>query len=445
MCKEDIERAIQTINSLDFSIATIRQIEDVLTQIFEGYTNTGYKFDSGLYINRSRIGNKPTEIKEVSYPYRPDFITEYGRANDIGEAVFYGSVGRYTPFFEIGAEVGNTIMASLWRTTHSLFVNQVGFTDEVAKNLKTNRDLANAYDFVTDSRNLDNVHQFLYNFLASSYTRNVYDDKQLYKLSIAITRKMWDGNLINGIIYPSIAAAAEDDNIILRTSFVDDYLQFVAVEFLEVTEVYKLDGVKHYKYKVLDSATQVRGNGEIIWSGRYLTWFDPGASIQHMRSTGREWIVRDWQGNRQEPRLGDPINPNISRLELDYQCCLPDCFKISQTLNFAVVRLGVEISVNVVLCLSENNETSIAAYFRYCPSEKLVIALLNQLQIVLSLGHNYNIKIKDTDGSEKEVSYASATFSKKVLIFSETVLNTDEILNNTDPTLNLEFSLGEII
>ena len=81
------------------------------------------------------------------------------------------------------------------------------------------------------------MNAFANNYLASKFVQFVETDKEYkYKITIAIGRKLLMGTLFNGILYPTIAISANADNIVLKTDYFDRNMQFVSVEYIEVTE-----------------------------------------------------------------------------------------------------------------------------------------------------------------------------------------------------------------
>ncbi len=149
----------------------------------------------------------------------------------------------------------------------------------------------------------------VYNYLAKIFTRQIPKNKSyLYKLSIAIANKLCMPPL-HGLMYPTVAMSGNADNIALLPSFVDHSLEFVAVEYIEVTR----DGEKG-SYKILDSATEISEDEKIQWTAKFLVW---GGKLNEVNvaSGGDHWVVRDQRGKQIKPTGKGEMNPGNTLLE----------------------------------------------------------------------------------------------------------------------------------
>ena len=106
------------------------------------------------------------------------------------------------------------------------------------------------------------------------------------------------GKLFDGIIYPTIAMGANVDNVVLKTDYFDKYMQFVYVKYVEVIE----KNGRVYEATVLDTATKLDGEGNLLWSGRDLEYNlrKKGDEIV-MKTEGAIWVGYDRNGNRIDP------------------------------------------------------------------------------------------------------------------------------------------------
>jgi hypothetical protein len=148
-------------------------------------------------------------------------------------------------------------------------------------------------------RNFGDLNNFISSYLGSKFTQVVESGEEYkYKLTIAIGRKLLMSNLINGLLYPTIAMSANADNIALKTEFFDLKMKLVSVEFVKVTEQKGMQ----YKLNILDSATRIDEKGNILWSGRRLHWVlrNRGEEIV-VKSDGNIWVAYDKNGNRVDP------------------------------------------------------------------------------------------------------------------------------------------------
>ena len=241
---------------------------------------------------------KPCNVRELSYPLA-ETVKEYGRINDIGESFFYGSTAYSVPFFELDCKVGQRIAIAAWKSNRIMLLNHTGFTEECKEILNSKRSLKDLYNFVKDASKFGQLNNFVYSYLASKFVQFVETGEEYkYKITIAIGRKLVMGELLNGIFYPTIAMSANADNVVLKSEYFDKAMNFVYVKYVEVTE----QNGTVYETKVLDTATKLDGEGNLIWSGRDLQWTlrNKGDEIT-IKEEGGMWVGYDRNGNRINP------------------------------------------------------------------------------------------------------------------------------------------------
>lgn len=295
---DDIEHAILKIESADFKKLTIEDFEQYLIPLFKGYMVTAPRFEEGIYLYRGIVCEKPKNKKDVIYP-SPENIKRYGRANNIGESFFYAATARAVPFFELNVNKGDYIALSKWMTTDKLLVNHIGFSKECKEYLKSNRSLDEIYDFVKSTMSHSDLNSLVHNYLAYKFSKMInLGEEDYYKLTIAISRKLFKDDIFSGLLYPTIAMTGNADNMVLKKAFVDVSLEFKSVEYIEIKEAKD----REYKTQILDSATKINEKGDFIWSGKGLQWQlkEQGQELI-LKSEGGEWIAYDRYGNRIDP------------------------------------------------------------------------------------------------------------------------------------------------
>jgi len=295
---EKIKRAIKEIKKIDLQITTIEELETLLEPLFTGYQVSAPRFNPPVYLYRARRIERPSKLEEVYYP-KPELIKKLGRINNIGEPFFYAATARSVPFFELDVQPGEHVTVACWKTKKPLLLNHVGFTKECKDKLNSNRDLSQIYEFVKNMANFDETNKLVSNFLASKFVEIIpkgYEHN--YKTTIAIAKKLLMGNLLNGILYPTIAMSGNADNVVLKPDYADNNLEFVSVEHIKIKE---RNGMK-IEIDVLDSATKIENNGLFKWSGRKLQWkiTEDGGELQ-MKSEGGGWHAYDKYGNKVDP------------------------------------------------------------------------------------------------------------------------------------------------
>jgi len=202
----DIEKAISIIEKADFVNLKIEDFQDYLTPLFRGYKVTAPYFEKGNYLYRGRICEKPQNIKEITYP-PPENVKTLGRVNNIGESFFYAAMARAVPFFELNVKKGDYLALSTWKTTDKLLINHIGFSKTVQENLRSNRELEDIYDFQKSTKAHSDLNSYVSDYLSYKFSKKVdLVEEQLYfKLTIAISRKLFKSDLFPGLLYPTIA------------------------------------------------------------------------------------------------------------------------------------------------------------------------------------------------------------------------------------------------
>ncbi len=428
ICMESLEldqKAIQEhillLQNLDYRTSSIKEIEELLFPLFKGLRMTVPSFDPGVYLYRSRIcKDRPQHLAELSYP-PPKYISDYGRANDIGQSMFYGSISKNVPFFELNAQTGDRLILSIWKTKANLLLNHVGFSEDVSRLLQSGRDFDSIYQFTSDTLKFNDLNTFVYNFLAASFARKISREENfLYKLSIAITNKLIMGGLLHGVLYPSIAMNGNSDNIVLKPSYVDESLEFVGVEYLEVVAS---EGMK-YKYETLDSAVEI-DNCQLKWTGKLLGWTLGSQKSIDFNSDGSDWKAKDERGNRSDPKPTNPIRNNLSSLEREYVDSFSYAAKVSQ--DVPVVNQQENLNVTCTLLLDFENRIRFLSFYipKSINPSSVAVALIQKMYFFLEMDKGQVIEMKDENSGELLCTNRELFFNNTIYFFSESGINSD--------------------
>lgn len=294
----DIEQAISKIDNADFEKLSTEDFEEHLTPLFRGYKATAPRFEKGIYLYRGRICEQPKNINEIAYP-RAEIIKNCGRANSIGESFFYAATARAVPFFELNVKEGDHIALSRWKTTDKALVNHIGFSKECREYLSSKRTLDEIYEFVKSTTSHGDLNSLVHDYIAYKFAKLISSgEEHYYKLTIAISRKLFKSDIFAGLLYPTIAMGGNADNIVLKKDFVDASLEFKSIEYIEIREAKD----RKYEVQVLDSAAKTNEKGDLLWSGRPCKWQlkEKGQELL-MKSEGGEWVAYDGHGNRIDP------------------------------------------------------------------------------------------------------------------------------------------------
>lgn len=298
LVEADIDQAISIIESADFDKLSIEDFEEYLTPLFRGYRVAAPRFEKGIYLYRGRICEKPQNVREIIYPPSEN-VTNLGRINNIGESFFYAANAKAVPFFELNVKKGQYLTLSKWKTTDKLCVNYIGFSKECKEYLNSFRELDNIYNFVKFTRSQSDLNTRVHDYLSLKFSTAIEPGKEAYnKLTIAISRKLFNSEIFSGLLYPTIAMAGNADNIVLKKDFVDRCLKLVSVEFIDIKDTKEME----YGIQTLDSATKVNEKGDLLWANRTLQWQlkKQGQEII-IKSEGGEWIAYDNEGNPVDP------------------------------------------------------------------------------------------------------------------------------------------------
>ncbi|MPZ08952.1 MAG: hypothetical protein GEU89_01925 [Kiloniellaceae bacterium] len=294
----EIQKAIRRLEKLRHEPAEIPDFESALTPLLCGYTVDAPRFAAGMYLYRGRKCAKPASIRDLTYP-PAECVRSPGRANEIGQAIFYGAAAREIPFFELDAQPGEGLAISKWKTTQPILLNHIGFSTEPETFKDAKRKLDTVYDFVRGTRQKCNLNALVHDYLAYNFARSANDgDGRVYEFTNAISRKLFADPLLDGLLYPTIEMSGNADNVALKPQTVDRALTFVSVEYVAV----KARVGMRCDIDILDSATKSDLIGTLSWMGRGLQW-----KLRHqgerltIRVENGERVAYDLVGNRVDP------------------------------------------------------------------------------------------------------------------------------------------------
>jgi hypothetical protein len=293
----DVSRARTTfkaIKTLDLSGAPMPLIDDLVNKLITGYAVIAPIFEPGLRLFRARICDRPFHGRELLYP--PPLVTRLGRCNREGQPVLYCATSRQAAYFEIRPQLGDKVVVSEWQTTKPLRVNHIGYVPATFARLGTSRQYAGWSDapaVVPDSMTE------IANTLADLFTEIVPPSEEYrYTLTAALATKFMQGDLFDGIIYPTIVMRANADNFALKPSFVDTGMRFVKAELATIDRVHEFS----YDITVVDTAGRLLDGDAIDWKGRGDQWVirENGGALVMVAQNGK-WVAYDLRGNIVEP------------------------------------------------------------------------------------------------------------------------------------------------
>ncbi len=238
-----------------------------------------------------RVDEPPEQVSRISYP--PPHIVKLGRANQVGQPMFYCAAGEPAILFEMRARPGDLVALSAWSTTTPLWMHNLGFHTESLQRIGTtamgSRQLL-ASPIPNESRRNARIRRLL----SHAFTESVPEGFEYrYKQSIAIQELLLSAPLEQpaaGTVYPSLQLKGEVDNAVILPEFVDRALKPEAVQLLFVEAVDE----KAFSYTV-----QLRRQSQQISDGRIAWAAAPSSQNRiHFGLENGTWVIRDDDGDR---------------------------------------------------------------------------------------------------------------------------------------------------
>ncbi len=369
----ELEELFKQIESLDYSKVTIADLKSLINPILDGITINALRLKPEQYLYRLSVCPKPVNISRLTYP--PIDFTALGRANNEMEPLFYASIGKNVPFFEVDAKIGDRLALSIWRTKKDIILNHIGYTSESALKLESARELKPSIFFAEKIHDKLEKTDIVYEFLSKNFTEKIQEHKkEKYKLTVAISNLFLASEELDGLLYPTIKMFGNSDNVAIKPKYVDDNLELVSVEYLEITN----DEDAKYSTNALDAAISWDKDGVIEWSGRHLGWKMQSGETVTSTFIGNDWVTKGVDNKRIRPELTNLIKTKITKLEELYNFSFPKAIKVGEWLP--IKELNVEIKFNIVLDL-EQKRRWLSFYIPVCS---------NSYQVCLSLIASYD-------------------------------------------------------
>lgn len=218
-------------------------------------------------------------IQELSYIKDTSKIKTFGRANKLGQAMFYGcltgeiEINRLTALSETCDYIfdddivdfkGKHFTLSRWNVEKDLLVVEIVFSDEAIAN---NRYVKNNYqkqlEFLKEQNLTEEYfHIEFMRFISNEFAKKINNDYE-YMISVAFTNVVMNKQKnVAGIAYPSVKTEFKGSNVVLFPNKVDDSLSFEICNTIVVYKNKKKVVVPFGKYK----SKSVNDLGNIHWS-----------------------------------------------------------------------------------------------------------------------------------------------------------------------------------
>ena len=270
--------------SINLELDSIDEIKAKLFPLIKDYQHFVPVLTAGTYVYRasSYKSLKHFRISDISYR-KPSEVGEQ-RANRKGHPVFYTSLQKNSPFFEVRPEIGSCLVISKWKLNHAPKINKIGYRPESLKKIGRISELKN-WQIITAPREPVEISDFF----ANTYLISTEQVPNIYKLSISITELFLKDGL-DGLIYPSVAANGNFDNIVFNTDFTDEHIKFVDAEYVKITDIENDDNNLQINYSLLDVAEGIDQHG-------FLNWKKDNCILSSVNSNQIMKKYRDIDGN----------------------------------------------------------------------------------------------------------------------------------------------------
>lgn len=247
---EEITQEISKWKSTDYNITSIDELKKLANKISQFAPFQTFKFFNDSKVYRGRIGAYNNK-SDLWYP-PAKLITKLGRVNRINQQIFYCSNSGGISLYELYPQVGDLITI-IECESKSLSVHNIGVMD----NLKLKSD-----ESFFQSKNGQKIN-LIYNFLKEEFTKKVQDgDENLYKLSISIFEHLTDTEMVDGLLYPSIAANMTGFNLALKSEIADSHLKISKAYIVRVDELKE----KELIFTLVDSTQNISKDGDFIYN-----------------------------------------------------------------------------------------------------------------------------------------------------------------------------------
>lgn len=273
---KEIVRSLQRLHleTVDFDYLKLRVMHLMHAHVIASTTSNVHE---PIY-RAVRWSELPQNVVDLGCP--PSERVPLGRANRQNSPVFYGSAGCHSTILELAPNLGDRLVISKWRTRSNLTLVCAGYSAEVLQG-KSGLNRCESLPWVTqhaaDSLSKKPGNQLVHRFIAREFTKTVpHDQPWRYKISAAISDvalnalsfEMLGNPRVNiaGIVYPSSPNEANADNVALKPEVATEQLEFVCVQYIEITQK---TNAPAYSMHGLNFADTLSADGRIEWQNRF--------------------------------------------------------------------------------------------------------------------------------------------------------------------------------
>jgi hypothetical protein len=266
---EEIREEIHVLESLDLRDQEPDELLRRVRSICRGYMWMTRMIKKEAFAFRARrISIPPGLVSEMWYP-PANLITRIGRANGVGEPMFYVSSNGVTAVSELRPVPGETfyVMELELRTpSRGLHMHEVALAESserrsIEESIQVFHQTDRGRTHLESAENvakLDAIRQFMVN----QFTRVVRAGQEHeYGITLAIA-KFHRTPGIDGLMYPSVARNLTGTNAVFTASVADRLYRASNFWMVEVDEV---DADSIPSFRVMREARALGPNGRIFW------------------------------------------------------------------------------------------------------------------------------------------------------------------------------------
>ena len=266
-----IKRRIEFLKNTDLKKASIEYLKEYLFDLLEPYTSATISVGDNTSVFRARKNNGNAlfeSVNELWYPPR-SIIKQYGRANNIGQTLFYCAADEAIAILELRPAINDiiTILECKFTSSKTPILIPLGIY-ELTKEYGV-KIAGPSIDHECEIKSWLNNNESNYKknsligkFITDEFKKviNQGNDDE-YKMIVAISELLFSFEGIDGITYPSIASGLINANLALLPQAVDSMCKPVACQVVKVIEqtgdsTFKVAGQK---------AKAIESSGRIEW------------------------------------------------------------------------------------------------------------------------------------------------------------------------------------
>jgi hypothetical protein len=200
----------------------------------------------------TRWDTPPKTVSKLTYP-PPEYVKEYGRANQPNKPMLYLAAHRYSPIQELGLELNELFVVSTWKAVDELRIIDFGGERKGYNNSGT--------------QTQDEYSRQIVEYFSRAFCKTDADRRH-YMLTSTIAHLLLDGDENSGspfdaIVYPSAKSKALRENMVVKPTAADRVFILSEAVFGTMTD---FSSDKRYgTFEPQQRSASISSSGDIIW------------------------------------------------------------------------------------------------------------------------------------------------------------------------------------